>query len=212
MRDSDYFAGASTRQDLAAPASIAANTTGAGVDITSFQGDLMAVLSAANTAGTTPTLDVKFQDSPVADVIGTITYSGTGNGNITEVEGGPDAVTETITVTMSSATAFAVSGSVSGSLGTGTVGTKFTSPQVSFVVNAGGTALISTDAFTVPVTARTYTDVTGAAFTQVTTTGKFQRLRLNSDGLGKYLRAVFTIGGTVSPEYIAGLTVFGMQG
>jgi flagellar hook protein FlgE len=61
-------------------------------------------------------------------------------------------VPETITMTAIDATHFAVSGSVSGALGTATVGTAFTSPQIGFTLAAGSTAFVAGDAFTVATT------------------------------------------------------------
>jgi hypothetical protein len=81
----------------------------------------------------------------------TPSFVGTGNGTISAVLGGSAGVAEIITVTFTSATAFGVVGSVSGSLGTGTVGTPFTSTKCSFLITAGGTAFVATDAFTFAV-------------------------------------------------------------
>ena len=81
----------------------------------------------------------------------TPSFIGTGNGTI-EALGGSAGVVETITVTFTSATAFGVVGSVSGSLGTGTVGTAFTSTKANLTITAGGTAFVSGDAFTFAVT------------------------------------------------------------
>jgi hypothetical protein len=78
------------------------------------------------------------------------TFVGTGNGTIA-AQGGSASVAETITVTFTSSTAFGVVGSVSGSLGTGTVGTAFTSTKTNFTITAGGTAFVATDAFTFAV-------------------------------------------------------------
>jgi hypothetical protein len=72
-------------------------------------------------------------------------YSGVGTGRITNLIGTASSVLETITVTFTSSTAFDVSGSVSGSLGSGTVGVAFTSSVVSFTITAGGTAWQSGD-------------------------------------------------------------------
>ncbi len=47
------------------------------------------------------------------------------------------SVYETITVTFTSATAFGVVGSITGSLGTGTTGTPFTSSKIDFTIPAG---------------------------------------------------------------------------
>lgn len=77
----------------------------------------------------------------------TPSFTGTGNGTI-DARGGSASVAETITVTFTSATAFNVVGSVSGSLGSGVVGTPFTSTKANLTITAGGTAFVATDAFT----------------------------------------------------------------
>lgn len=47
-----------------------------------------------------------------------------------------------------------------------------------------------------------YADVSGAAFTQVTTADSVQKMVLSKDGLRRYIKAVIAIGGTSSPEYL----------
>lgn len=81
----------------------------------------------------------------------TPSFTGVGNGTI-DAHGGSAGVAETITVTFSSSTAFSVSGSVSGSLGSGTVGTLFTSTKANLTITAGGTPFSSGDVFTFAVT------------------------------------------------------------
>lgn len=49
--------------NLQAAASITGNGNGTGVDLKDYAGQIAVVLDAGNTAGTTPTLDVKIQDS-----------------------------------------------------------------------------------------------------------------------------------------------------
>jgi hypothetical protein len=80
----------------------------------------------------------------------TPSFVGTGNGTIAAL-GGSAGVAEVITVTFTDATHFGVVGSVSGSLGTGTVGTAFTSTKANLTITAGGTAFISGDVFTFAV-------------------------------------------------------------
>jgi hypothetical protein len=80
----------------------------------------------------------------------TPSFTGTGNGTI-DARGGSAGVAEIITVTFTSATAFGVVGSVSGSLGSGVVGTPFTSTKANLTITAGGTAFVATDAFTFAV-------------------------------------------------------------
>lgn len=76
--------------------------------------------------------------------------SGAGNGNITRLGTLASAVAaDTITITFSSATAFAVNSSISGSLGAGTVGTLFNSgSKVQFTLVAGSTAWANTSTIT----------------------------------------------------------------
>ena len=81
----------------------------------------------------------------------TPSFVGAGNGTI-DAHGGSAGVAETITVTFTSSTAFGVVGSVSGSLGTGVVGTTFTSTKANLKITAGGTAFSSGDVFTFAVT------------------------------------------------------------
>ena len=72
-------------------------------------------------------------------------YAGTGTGTVGGIIGSGTSVQETITVTFTSATAFGVVGSVTGSMGTGTVGTLFTHARASFTITAGGTAFVNAD-------------------------------------------------------------------
>ena len=72
-------------------------------------------------------------------------YQTAGNGTIDDLIGTTASVVENITVTFTSATAYTVSGSVSGSLGSGTVGTAFTSGKCAFTITAGSTPFVSGD-------------------------------------------------------------------
>jgi hypothetical protein len=79
-------------------------------------------------------------------------YTGTGTGTITLLIGTASTVLEIITVTLTSSTAFSVSGSVSGALGTGTVGTPFTCSVCGFTIVAGGVAWAAADAIVFTMT------------------------------------------------------------
>jgi hypothetical protein len=81
----------------------------------------------------------------------TPSFVGTGNGTI-DAHGGSAGVVETITVTFTSATAFGVVGSISGALGTGVVGTLFTSTKANLTITAGTTPFVATDGFSFAVT------------------------------------------------------------
>nr|WP_320132331.1 hypothetical protein [uncultured Holophaga sp.] len=72
-------------------------------------------------------------------------YTGTGTGTIEGLIGTAASVQETLTVTLTSDSAFSVSGSVSGDLGTGTVGTAFSCSVAAFTLTAGDTAWVSGD-------------------------------------------------------------------
>jgi uncharacterized protein YjdB len=63
----------------------------------------------------------------------------TGLASFTNVSGTLAGVVETITVRMTSATTFTVTGTVSGAIGTGTVGTPFTSSVINFTLTQLGT-------------------------------------------------------------------------
>lgn len=80
----------------------------------------------------------------------TPSFSGAGNGKISAL-GGSASVAETITVTFTDATNFGVAGSVSGSLGSGTVGSAFVSTKANFTITAGSVAFSSGDIFTFAV-------------------------------------------------------------
>jgi hypothetical protein len=75
-------------------------------------------------------------------------YSGSGTGIINGLIGTAASILETITITFSSATDFAASGSVSGSLGSGAVGTAFTCSVCAFTIADGGTSWASGDTIT----------------------------------------------------------------
>lgn len=90
-----------------------------------------------------------------APIVGTVGYVGTGNGVIVAIDTKALATPEVWTIAMTSATAFTVTGSVSGAQTSGTTGTNYTSNSpagnLSFRINVGGTAFVAADAFTVPV-------------------------------------------------------------
>lgn len=188
-------------------AAITATGNGAGLDIQKYRGNALALLvSAAPSAGTNPTLAIKIQHSPDTNKVTTasVTYSGTGNGRL-ETETGPDPIAENITFTASSASSFAVAGSTSGALGTLTVGTRFVSAQIQALILAGSTPFVSGDLFTVPTTARTWSDL--VTFTGLTSAAATEKKVFSLDAAGRFIRAVKTLGGTASPSYTATLSL-----
>ena len=203
--NSATFPGAAGIVNLLPLASINSTRNGAGVDITRYRGHALALLdAAAPSSGTNPTLAVKIQHTPEASKITSITPSGTGNGKI-QAEAGPDPVAETITISFTSATDFTVTGTVTGSMAAGTVGTAYTSAQLNFLILAGSTPFESGDTFAIVTTARTWADL--VSFTGLTTALKRETKVVNVDTTGRYIRAVATLGGTSSPAYTASLNL-----
>ena len=206
----EYFPWVASILPIQVPAAIAASGNTPGLDLKPYDGQIGVILTSLNTAGTLPTLAAKLQTAQETNLVGAVALTGTGNGRLLELVGKGDTVAETITVTFSSASAFTVSGSVTGAMGSGTVGTKFTSPQISFIAYAGSTAFVNTDTIAVVMSARVYADVPNGAFAGLTTGSSVQMLALNSDALGQYLRVAFTLGGTVSPSYVACVSLLAM--
>lgn len=104
----------------------------------------------------------------VPDVTAT---SGAGNGRLARLNASTGAVAETITVTFSSATDFTVNGSVSGALGSGTVGTLFNN-KVRFIATAGTTPWANTHTNTITVVALGFTNDGVGRSLQVASGGK----------------------------------------
>lgn len=99
--------------------------------------------------------------------------AGTGNGRLSRLAASTGAVAETITVTWTSETAFSVSGSVSGSLGTGTVGVQFNN-KIRFIAVAGTTAWAAGATNTVRVQAQAFSNNGVGRSIQVDAGGQFK--------------------------------------
>lgn len=56
-----------------------------------------------------------------------------------------------------------------------------------------------------------YTDITGAAFTQVTSTASRQKIVVDIDKVQRYVKASHTIGGTATPSFIHSLNMLAMK-
>lgn len=74
-------------------------------------------------------------------------YTGTGNGVMSLITPGTNAIPETWSITMTSATTFTVSGSVSGPTASGTVGAAYSNNYVNFTITAGTTPFAVNDEF-----------------------------------------------------------------
>lgn len=196
--------GDSTLTTLQAPASITADGNTAGIDCRNLIGHGAILLTGYNVAGTNPTLAVKLQGTQDTDVVTSVTAgSNTGTGRCTQVYGGPDAVAENITVTVKAgATTASVVGDVSGAMADATIGTLYQSAICEFMLTNGSAAFVQNDSFVIVTTARTYADVSGGAFTGLTTVAVMQKKALDFDKLPRYLRVNYDIGGTVSPEFV----------
>lgn len=84
------------------------------------------------------------------------TFSGTGNGTMTDIDTYPDTPTETWTITCTSAATdggtFSVTGSVSGAQAAATVGTPYDNGIIAFTLNDGSTDFAVSDEFSLDVT------------------------------------------------------------
>tara|TARA_R100001509_G_C4711651_1_gene163510 strand:+ start:143 stop:526 length:384 start_codon:yes stop_codon:yes gene_type:complete len=107
-----------------ASASVSATATSSAIDLKDFDGDVLLVLNCAAGTGSSPTLDVKVQDSD----------------------------------------------------------------------ETGGT----------------YGDLSGAAFTQVTTSASLQTLEVNKDECKRFIKVVQTVGGS-SPVFVYGISLIGAK-
>jgi len=102
-----------------------------------------------------------------------------GNGTVTGLAATGATVAQTVTLTATSATQFSVVGSVSGPLGTATVGTPFTSGQLDFTINAGATAFAVGDTATVATTPLKLGNVTAIPITDFADGATNQTLNWN---------------------------------
>ena len=62
-----------------------------------------------------------------------------------------------------------------------------------------------------PAVGGSYADITGATFSQVTTTAVFEAVIFNVSDCDGFVRAVGTIGGTSTPTFDFGVTFFGVK-
>jgi hypothetical protein len=103
-------------------------------------------LNLTVTAGLVPfSADDYFQFSLV---YAPTSYVGVGNGKMTNLATDINALDEIWTVTFTSATAFTVTGSVSGPTASGLVGVAYDNNYVNFKINVGTTAFVAGDEFT----------------------------------------------------------------
>jgi hypothetical protein len=99
--------------------------------------------------------NVNLDDTPISFISygtpapDTPTFVGVGNGTLSGIVAFSSQVQpQTITVSFTGGTNFSVTGSVSGQIGNGLVGSLFSSSVVSLMVTAGGTPFVNGDLFT----------------------------------------------------------------
>jgi flagellar hook protein FlgE len=153
-----------------------------------------------------------------------------GNGTVSGLGATGATVAQTFTLTATSATQFSVVGSVSGNLGTATVGTPFTSGQLDFTINAGSTAFAAGDTISVPTTPLTLGNISNIPITGLADGASNQTFNwnvlngttplltqvaspsstsaVNADGSGSGSLVNFTIGsdGTITGSFSNGKT------
>lgn len=119
--------------------------------------------------------------------VGTIGGTRTGTGTLTAIEASPTSVTETWTLTCTATATnggtFSVVGSVSGSVGSATVGTTFTHSKITFLISDGATDYASSDTFTIPVTESTNPTASRWAVLRYDTASATRELILQGSGL-----------------------------
>jgi hypothetical protein len=76
-------------------------------------------------------------------------YAGTGNGKMTALSADINAMDETWTVTFTSASAFTVTGSISGPTASGVIGVAYDNNYINFTINAGTTPFAVNDEFSI---------------------------------------------------------------
>lgn len=137
-------------------------------------------------------------------VAGTQSYNGIGDGVLSGITAASSKVKpQTISVTMTSATAFGVTGTVSGHIGSGVVGTPFNSTVVSFNLAAGSANFVSGDKFSFPLS---YAAVAGGS-----NTGNGKVIGLRPDTLAVPAESTITITFT-SPTAFTVTNLFGPAG
>lgn len=137
-------------------ATVAANTPNstALVTATNVGTAVLTVVAGGQTATVTVTVALPVVVTPPGGAVAAPAVAGSANVGNAAIVATPTAtaVAETITILFTDPNDFTVTGSVSGSLGTGTVGTPFTSSVIGFTLTAGSTANVSGDSYTIAVT------------------------------------------------------------
>lgn len=111
------------------------------------------LISAGGTAFiATDTFTVVALQSPLSGTLVKTSYTGTGNGLVCRMSASFQTVTETWTLTATSATNFTVTGSVSGAAAAATVGTEYDNGKVRFLIKAGTVAYVATDVYVLDAT------------------------------------------------------------
>lgn len=111
-------------------------------------------------------------------------FVGVGNGRLVSYIGTAGSVAETITCTASNSSTFAVSGSVSGSLGTATVGAAYSGSKCAFTIQAGSQAFVAGDYFRFNTSPRWIRD-------RLQGVGELQTDRTSSFGAGSAIASLF---------------------
>jgi hypothetical protein len=118
-------------------------TLGAGTVGAAFSSS---IVSFTVNAGTTPFVAGDYFQF---ELLYQAAFAGVGNGELIDIATTQDSTAETITVTFTSASIFDVAGSVSGSIGTGTLNVPFTASELNFTAVAGTVPFVAGDVFTV---------------------------------------------------------------
>ena len=202
-----------TQTALIALANVTADVTGAGKDITSYKGSIVAILDVVKVAGNSTTFTSRIQATGGGNAVGhVVAGTNTGTGTITEVEAGPDAVAEGWSVSLANAVIATVTGNITGAIAVATVGTYYDSAYLKFRLTAGATAFAPADTFDVRVVARAWANVHHFTVSQSNGASVHEKVAINIDSQPKYLRGVIDVGtpGAANHDYKAGIYIYGI--
>src|ERR1700758_2333775 len=106
----------------------------------------------SNSGGSDIELDGGLVLAPAAGTV-TATKGGTntGNGTVTAISEGPDFIVGTYRLTATGATTFNVADPNGDAMPAATVGTPYADAQINFTINAGGTAYVAGDPWSLAV-------------------------------------------------------------
>ena len=179
-----------------------ATTWSGGVDLVAYTGGLEIYQSATAVSGGSPTLDGKMQDCTDSVGMGlagaSFDFTGNGEGELHLSEAGAFA-----TYTYRSGDVIALSGAAGVPDGVYSVASRVDDDAILLTADARLTADTTSDA-----TSPAWADISGEAFTGLTTSDGGEAITINANSCKRYIRWVGTSGGS-TPIYDVSVIAFG---